>query len=195
MWGMTFVTGIDFYPKNPQELAFVGSMWITKNEFAIKQIDAAIGKEANVNFIDKIRIQQELAKTETGHWLPQKNRVLVDIGEISKNSAGLLAKFYTSNKNFVVNKAHNALFYDKPINVDDAAQVREPDKYWDSLRHEPLSTAEKSVYRMIDTIKNIPIVRTYTEVFKAVVDGYYDLGKIEVGPYVRTLAWNNRWKE
>ncbi len=188
--GGDFCYRIDYYPKNPLELAFTGSMWITKKNYALKQIDASIGKESNVNFIDKIRIQQELGITEAGYWLPIKNRVLADIGEISKNSAGLLAKFYTSNKNFVVNKPHNALFYDKPIAVADDAQVAEQDVYWDSVRHEPLSEAEKSVYRMIDTIKNIPIVKTYTEVFKAVVDGYYDLGKIEVGPYVRTIAYN-----
>lgn len=188
--GGNYCYRIDFYPKNPLELAFSGSMWITKKNFALKQIDATIGKESNVNFIDKIRIQQELGITETGHWLPIKNRVLVDIGEIGKNAAGLLAKFYTSNKNFVVNKPHNALFYDKPISVADDAQKKESDVYWDSLRHEPLSAAEKSVYRMIDTIKNIPMVKTYTEIFKAVVDGYYDLGEVEVGPYVRAFAYN-----
>ncbi|CAN5307232.1 DUF5686 family protein [soil metagenome] len=188
--GGDFCYRIDYYPKNPLELAFTGSMWITKKNYALKQIDASIGKESNVNFIDKIRIQQELGITEAGYWLPIKNRVLADIGELSKNSAGLLAKFYTSNKNFVVNKPHNALFYDKPIAVADDAQEKEPDVYWDSVRHEPLSEAEKSVYKMIDTIKNIPIVKTYTEVFKAVVDGYYDLGQIEVGPYVRTIAYN-----
>ncbi|NOT73340.1 MAG: carboxypeptidase-like regulatory domain-containing protein [Cyclobacteriaceae bacterium] len=190
MVGDDFCYRLDFYPKNPLELAFTGSMWITKKDFALKQIDASIGKESNVNFIDKIRIQQELGITQTGHWLPMKNRVLVDIGELGKNSAGLLAKFYTSNKNFVVNQPHKALFYDKPISIAEDAQIKETDQYWDSLRHEPLSAAEKSVYQMIDTIKNIPIVKTYTEVFKAVVDGYYDLGQIEIGPYVRTIAYN-----
>ena len=189
--GEDFCYRLDFYPKNALELAFTGSMWISKENFALKQIDASINKEANVNFIDKIRIQQELKPTTAGPWLPVKNRVLVNIGEISKNSAGLLGKFYTSNKNFIVNRPHQTTFYDKPINVAEDAQQAEPEKYWDSLRHEPLSAAEKNVYKMIDTLKNIPMVKTYTEVFKAVVDGYYDLGSVEVGPYLRTIAWNS----
>jgi hypothetical protein len=93
MVGDDFCYRLDFYPKNPLELAFTGSMWITKDHYALKQIDASIGKSANVNFIDKIRIQQESAPTDAGPWLPVKNRVLVNIGEISKNSAGLLGKF------------------------------------------------------------------------------------------------------
>ncbi len=188
--GDDFCYRLDFFPKNPLELAFTGSMWITRENYALKQIDASINKGANVNFIDKIRIQQELTRTPAGPWLPVKNRVLVNISEISKNSAGLLGKFYTSNKNFIINKPHHSLFYDKPIHVAEDAQQTESEKYWDSLRHEPLSATEKNVYRMIDTLKHIPMVKTYTEVFKAVVDGYYDLGSIEVGPYLRTIAWN-----
>jgi hypothetical protein len=38
---------------------------------------------------------------------------------------------------------------------------------------------------------NIPVVKTYTDIFKVLVDGYYSLGKIEVGPYLSLVAWNN----
>ncbi len=189
--GDDFCYRIDFYPKSPLELAFTGSMWITKKEYALKQIDASISKTANVNFIDRIKIQQELKKTEAGQWLPLKNRVLINISELSKNSVGLLAKFYTSNKNVVINKPYDQSFYERRVNVAEDATVYEEEKYWDTLRHEPLTSTERSVYQMIDTLKNIPVVRTYTEVFKAIVDGYYSLGKVEVGPYLRTFTWNS----
>ena len=190
MVGGDFCYHLDFYPKSPHELAFTGSMWITKGEYAIRQIDVTVGDQANINFIEKIKIQQELKATQDGPWIPVKNRVLINVSEITKGSAGLLAKFYTSNKNFVINQPKPTSFYEKRINVAEEAQLFEDEKYWDSLRHEPLTETEKNVYRMIDTLKNIPVVKTYTEVFKALVDGYYDLGKVEVGPYLRTVAYN-----
>ncbi len=189
--GEDYCYRIDFYPKSRLELAFTGTMWITKKEFALKQIDASIGKEANVNFIDRIKIQQELAKTTAGQWLPLKNRVLINISELSKKSVGLLAKFYTSNKNFVINLPRPQSFYERRINVAEDAQVFNEEKYWDTLRHEPLSATERNVYQMIDTLKNIPVVKTYTEIFKALVDGYYSLGEVEVGPYLRTFTYNS----
>lgn len=189
--GDDFCYRLDFFPRSKTELAFEGSMWITKEGYALRQIDATVGREANVNFIERIKIQQELKQHEQGAWLPIKNRVLVDISEITKGSAGMLAKFYTSNKNFVLNKPKPVSFYEKRIQVAEDAQVNDDDKFWDTLRFEPLSTTEKSVYKMIDTLKSIPIVKTYTEVFKALVDGYYDLGQIEVGSYLRTFAWNS----
>ncbi len=189
--GEDYCYRIDFYPKSRLELAFTGTMWITKKEFALKQIDASIGKEANVNFIDRIKIQQELAKTTAGQWLPLKNRVLINISELSKRSVGLLAKFYTSNKNFVINLPREQSFYERRISVAEDAQVFNEEKYWDTLRHEPLSATERNVYQMIDTLKNIPVVKTYTEIFKALVDGYYSLGEVEVGPYLRTFTYNS----
>jgi len=182
---------LDFFPRSPQDLAFTGTMWITKNEYALKQIDVTVGKQANLNFIEKIKIQQELEPTPEGAWLPSKNRVLIDISELSNSSAGMLAKFYTSNRNFVVNQPREANFYQHQIKMAEDARLNEEEEYWDDLRHEPLSQTEKNVYRMIDTLQNIPVVKTYTDIVKTVVNGYYNAGKIYIGPYVGFVAYNN----
>jgi hypothetical protein len=189
--GSDFCYQLDFTPKSKQDLAFTGTMWITKNEYALKRIDASISGSANVNFIEKLKIQQELAKTELGQWLPVKNRVLIDISEIRKNTAGMLAKFYTTNKNVVVNQPKPPKFYERPIVTAEGYRENEDDKVWDSLRHEPLSEAEKNVYQMIDTLNNIPIVKAYSDIIKIVMDGYYNMGKYELGSYLSVLAWNN----
>lgn len=183
---------IDFYPKNPQALAFTGTMWITKNEYALRQIEATVGKQANLNFIEKIKIQQELLPTEAGPWLPVKNRVLIDIGEVRDDWAGMLAKFYTSNKNIVVNQPKDPRFYEKQILLDEQYMLnRDNESHWNELRHEPLSETEKTVYQMIDTLTNIPVVRTYVDIAKVIINGYKKVGKIDIGPYLRLLAWND----
>ncbi len=182
---------IDFSAKSPQDLAFAGAMWITKNEYALKQIDASIGKQANLNFIEKIKLQQELEPTGEGAWFPMKTRVLLDVSELSKNTAGLLAKFYVSNKNIVTNKPRDPSFYVRAIVTDEQAYFNKEEDYWDSLRHEPLSETEKSVNRMIDTLRNIPVVKTYTDIILIIIDGYYEVGKFDIGPYISMLAVNN----
>jgi hypothetical protein len=189
--GNEFCYRLDFFPKSPQDLAFTGTIWISKNEYALKQIDASVGKQANLNFIEKIRIQQELEKTVEGAWLPVKNRVLVDVSELSKTSAGMLAKFYTSNKNFVINKPYDPAFYERPIKMAEDARMYEKEEYWDTLRHEPLTETERNVYQMIDTLQSLPVVKTYTDIVKIAVNGYYYTGKFHLGPYNSLFAWNN----
>ncbi len=113
--GDYFCYRLDFRPRSPQDLAFTGTVWITKADYALKQIDVTVGRQANLNFIEKIKIQQELAPVGNGAWLPIKNRVLIDVSEITNNSAGMLAKFLSSNKNFAINRPYEPAFYKNPI--------------------------------------------------------------------------------
>lgn len=189
--GNDFCYRLDYFPKSPQDLAFTGTVWITKNDWALKQVDAMVGKQANLNFIEKIKIQQELERTAESAWLPVKNRVLVDVSELTKSSAGMLAKFYTSNKNIIVNKPYEPSFYEREIVMAEDARQFEKEEYWDTLRHEPLSETEKNVYKMIDTLQNIPVVKTYTDIIKIAVNGYYYAGKVHLGPYISLFAYNN----
>lgn len=181
---------LDFFPKRDQDLAFNGTMWITKDDYALKQIDASVLPIANLNFIERIKIQQELAPTAAGQWLPLKTRILLDIGQIRDNMAGMLVKFYSSNDNIVVNKPLDENFYRLPIEIAQDVSLNSDDQYWDKHRHEPLTEQEKTVYQMIDTLRSIPVVKTYTELIKIAVNGYAKAGKFDVGPYLSVYAYN-----
>jgi hypothetical protein len=181
---------IDFEPKRPQDLAFTGTMWIDKATYALVQIDATMNKTANLNFVEKIKLQQELEPTEAGPWLPSRTRVLIDVAEITNQSAGMLAKFYTSNQRIVVNQPHSTKFYDAGIEMEPTAQVKD-EAFWDEHRHEPLTESEKNVYAMIDSIKNIPLIRSYIEIANIVVNGYKKAGPVDIGPYILAYNFNN----
>lgn len=181
--------GLEFDPKNDKDLVFVGKAYIDTTSFALVQIDATVGKEANINFIDKIKISQELEQTSEGAWLPAKTRFLIDIAELTKNSAGMLLKMYISNKDFVVNKPKELSFYDLPIEV--AEDSKEPDpKFWLEARHESLSAQDILASKLIDTVRNVPIVKTYVEIAEIIASGYKRFNKFGIGPYLTSFALN-----
>lgn len=181
---------LDFWPKRAQELAFRGTMWITKEGFALKRIDAQVEQSANLNFIEKLKVQQDNIQTVDGPWLPQKSRVLVDIGELNEKSAGLLAKFYVSLKDITVNNPKPDKFYEIPIVMEEDVRKKD-DSYWDDKRHEPLTPIELSVYRMIDTLKTIPVVKTYTDIIQTLGTGFFSVGKFDLGPYWLLFAFDD----
>jgi hypothetical protein len=181
---------IDFDPKNVEDLVFKGQMWIDTTSYALVQIDASVDKGANLNFIDKIKISQELERTENGAWLPAKTRFLIDIEELTKGSAGMLLKMYISNKNFVVNQPRPTEFYDLTSEV--AEDAKEPDpEYWKYARHESLSRQDLLASSLIDSVKNLPTVKTYVEIAELVLSGYKKFNKVEVGPYINSFAINS----
>ena len=188
--GDDFCYLLDFKPKNDQELAFVGKVWITKEDYAIKQIDATMQPTANLNFIEKIKIQQELERTETGAWLPVKSRVLIDVSELTSKSAGFLAKFYTSNKNIKVTEPKPTRFFERTIELAEDARIKD-ERFWAENRHDKLSETEVNVMAMIDSLNNVPFVKTWTEIFKTIARGYVEVGKFDLGPWPVLFAGND----
>ncbi len=180
---------LDFDPKNPADLVFTGQMWIDTSSFALVQIEASVGKSANLNFIEKVKISQELEQTEAGAWLPAKTRFLIDLEEISKNSVGMLLKIYISNKDFVVNKPHPLAFYDLVSEVAEDAKESNPE-FWRQARHEPLTRKEIMASTLIDSVKNVSIVRSYLEVAEIAVGGHKRFNDLEIGPYISGFAIN-----
>lgn len=182
---------IQVNPKRASDLAFTGKIWIQDSTFALKRAILEINSKANLNFIDKLKIQQELDQTSAGPWLPSKTRVLINIQEISENSPGMVALFYTSNKDFVVNEPKPNKFYETPLEVaEDATQFDE--QFWNENRHEQISESEKRVYKMVDTLRNLPSVKTWIEYVDIAINGFMGVGKkLEVGPYALLYGYNN----
>ncbi|MFN8436862.1 MAG: DUF5686 family protein [Cytophagales bacterium] len=181
---------IEVYPKNKLDLAFKGFMWLADSTWAIKRADFYIGKEANINFLEKIKIQQEYNKIESTYF-PVKGRVVVDIAELADSTAGMLAKYYYKFYNIQCNKPREDKFYKNPILVEDDALSHKDEDYWLEHRPDSISSAEKHVYNMIDSLKDVPIVKTYTEIIDIALNGYKKINKIDIGPYLQSFSVNS----
>ncbi len=176
-------------PKNPIDLVFNGTIWIETNSYALKQVNLEITDKANINFIEKLKIQQEFTEVEPTYWLPKKTRVLVDIAELTDNTLGMIGLYYNSAKNISVNNVHELPFYDEKIAVNDNSFERS-DKYWDTTRHERISVNDKKVYLMVDSLKNQPLIKSYIDIVEIAVEGHIPKDKIEIGPWYYLLGYN-----
>lgn len=176
-------------PKNPKDLVFSGMIWIEANSYAISQLSLEITSEANLNFVEKLKIQQEFEEVEPTYWLPNKTRVLIDIAELTNNTAGMIGLYYNSTKNMRVNHVRELPFYEDKITVDQKSFAMD-EAYWDTARHEKISEEDKRIYSMVDSLKNQPLVKTYVDLVEIAVGGYIPKGKIEIGPWYHFLGYN-----
>lgn len=180
---------LQFKPKRKGDLAFSGNCWITDSTYALKRITAETDDDVNVNFIDRFKIDQTLTPTSEGPWVPVKTRVLVDVTQVSKNTFSFLGKSYISNKDIQVTQPKDGDFYDREI-VKAPNQSDQSDSFWKANRHTKLTDTEEKVYKTVDSIRNLPVVQSYTEVIRAIVEGSLDLGPVEVGPYWSIYGYN-----
>jgi hypothetical protein len=181
---------LQVYPRREQDLAFSGTIWIKKDDYSLKQVDLTIPKDANLNFVDRIKIQQELQPTSAGPLIPSKTRVLIKIAQVTANTAGLLAKFYTATDSVIVNQPRETKFFNQAVELETDFGMAEED-YWGANRPDRLSSEELAILQMVDTLKKIPIVRFYSEGLKFFATGYKPIGKIDLGPWPGFFNYNN----
>ena len=176
-------------PKNPKDLVFSGMIWIEAKSYAIKRLSLEITNEANLNFVEKLKIQQEFEEVEPTYWLPNKTRVLIDIAELTNNTVGMIGLYYNSTKNTKINKVRELPFYEDKITVEKNSFERS-EQYWDTARHEKISVEDKRIYAMVDSLKNQPLVKTYIDFVEIAVEGHIPKGKIDLGPWYYLLGYN-----
>jgi len=186
--GEDFCYQLAVTPRRPQDLAFTGTIWITANSYALRRLDLQVSPEANINFIEQIRVWQDLTPTSAGPWLPLRTRVLIGIRP-TKESTGVMARFTTINSGFDAGHPHPLPFYDLPLETVNNAKL-EPN-YFDKHRPDTLSVQEQRTLMVLDSVRKLPAVHSLLELADVVVNGYYRVGKIDVGPVLATLGYNN----
>ncbi len=193
MVGGDFCYQIAVTPKVKKSAAFKGTIWITKRESALRRAALEIGKEADINFVDKLTFSQECAATGAGPWLPTKTRILVRFVPAGGKLAGMQAKFFVANSNLTVNQPREVAFYEQGriAVAEDAATAGRDESYWQAARPDSLTPQEQAVAVMIDSVQKLPIVRTYVEVADLIINGYRKFGKIDFGPLPYLYANNN----
>ncbi len=208
---------IQFDPKNKQDLVFTGKMWIDTTTFALTMIDAKVGAEANLNYVRRMEINQELepALDSAGNkigWMPVAMRTTVEVFGVGKNSIGALVQQVTRNAGFVLNRPKPLSFYDRTVSVADTAKTNTTaleeldgdtkaealadEKYWENIRaslgtSDSLSREDRKVQAMIDTLRSVPLVKTTELLVKIATTGWYRRGPIDWGPYPYAVAVNN----
>lgn len=181
---------INFHPRQEKDLAFHGTMWIADTSFALRKIEATVTDQANLNYIDNILFKQDLLQTAEGAWLPSSMHITLDIEDLGKQVPSMVATFYSNIKKPVVNAPKPNVFFDQRIEVKEDANEKDA-AFWDVIYQDTTRKTDPMVYKMIDTLRNLPIIKSYIEILDIAINGYKKVGKIEIGPYLSCYSFNN----
>ncbi|SOD79710.1 DUF5686 family protein [Spirosoma fluviale] len=182
---------IEFTPKRASDLAFTGTLLIDTLHFSLAQMDARVGKRANINFVDELHIEQDWETTPSGLRFPTQTQVMIDTDEPTPRAPGALVRFFTSATNIVENQPKEVGFYDPSIELSD--DYKDTDAaFWQRARPASLSPREYRAMEVVDSVRNVPFMRVAGEIIKLGVIGYKPLGKlnVELGPLLYSYASN-----
>lgn len=180
-----------FYPRRKNELTFKGDFWVNDSTYAIKTINMAVSKSANINWVKDIYIEQEFEVINDSVFLLTRDYMMSDFAINKKEeSKGVYGKRTTLVRNHKFNEVKPDKFYKEEVNFIDNAVYTKSDEYWEENRFEKLNKDEIGVYKMLDTLKTVKKFKQMYNLVTILGSGYIQKGNIDFGPIFSTFGFN-----
>ncbi|MGO4905626.1 DUF5686 family protein [Flavobacterium sp. W20_MBD1_R3] len=182
---------IVFYPRRKNELTFKGDFWVNDSTFAIKKINMAVTKSANINWVKDIYLEQEFEVVSDSVFLLTKDYLMSDFALNKKeNSKGVYGKRTSYYRDHQFNKELPAAFYRDEVNYMDDEVYNKSDEYWKENRFEKLSKDELGVYKMLDTLQTVNKFKQLYSLVSILGSGYVEFNNFDYGPVFSTFGYN-----
>lgn len=183
---------IVFYPRRKGELTFKGNFWVNDTTFAIKKIAMSASKEANINWVKDIYIEQEFDVLNDSVFLLKRDHMMSDFAISKKEeSKGVYGKRTTLFRDYIFDKKRTDDFYKADVNKFDEAILAKSDEFWEENRFESLNKDERGVYKMLDTLKTVPKFKRMYNLVATLGSGYYQIGHFDYGPIFSSFGYND----
>jgi hypothetical protein len=180
-----------FYPRRKNELTFKGDFWVNDTTFAIKKINMAVTKSANINWIKDIYIEQEFEVMNDSVFLLTRDYMMSDFALNKKeDSKGIYGKRTTLYRNHEFNKVKPLAFYKEEVNFIDNEVYKKSDEYWQENRFEKLNKDEAGVYKMLDTLQTVKKFKQMYNLVSILGSGYVEFKNFDYGPIFSSFGFN-----
>lgn len=183
---------IVFYPRRKNELTFKGDFWVSDTTFAIKNINMAATKSANINWVKDIYIEQEFEVMNDSVFLLTKDYMMTDFAlnkkDKSKGIYGKRTTFYRDHK-FNIEKPEK--FYKEEVNYLDKEVYNKSEDFWEENRFEKLTKDEKGVYKMLDTLQTVKKFQRLYSLVEILDSGYINYNGLDFGPIYAMVGQNS----
>lgn len=180
-----------FYPRRNGELTFRGDFWVNDTTWAIKEIKLHASKNANINWIKDIYIEQEFDVLNDSVFLLKRDYFMSDFSFNKKEeSKGVYGKRTTLYDNHVFDQPKDRSFYKAQIDPYQWEIYNRTDEFWETKRMEELNKDEKQVYKMLDTLQSVKRFKQLYSVGAVLTSGYYEINNFDIGPVFSIFGFN-----
>lgn len=186
---------VQFRPRRAEENCFVGDFWVVDSVFAIQRISMDVSQMANINWVERISLYQEFAPVDS-FWFLAKDKFIANFKVYSANKLpGFIGRKTTTYHHIKLNTDSTAGVLADPkwreqvIKLDSVKD--KTDDWWQNNRPDSLTSNEKKINKMVDTINKMRITTVYKNFITFAVSGVKDVGPIQLGPYYYIYSTNS----
>ncbi len=154
------INKIQVIPKRKNDPVFSGILNIMEDTWRIHSLQLMLTKEAQIDFVDTLRINQIFVPINKDVWLPFSNKFTFDFGVLGIKGDGM---YVSVNSNYIIDPDFPKHFFTNEImKVNDDANKKDS-SYWKEYRPIPLTTEEEYDYRKRDSIARLKNSKPYAD--------------------------------
>ncbi|WP_336514061.1 DUF5686 and carboxypeptidase regulatory-like domain-containing protein [Pollutibacter soli] len=144
------VSRIQVIPKRKFEPVFSGYIQIVENEWRIHSLQLTLTKEAQVEIVNQLVIDQIYMPVAKDIWMLQTQNVYPQIKMFGFDGGGYFTTLYS---NYTIEPVYRKKFFDRIVLRYDTASNKRSQAYWDSVRPVPLLDEEVVDFRRKDSLE------------------------------------------
>lgn len=181
---------ISFKPKRKMEPTFTGDFWVNDTTWAIVKAQVRLAENVNLNFVKDLVASAEYQRINDTLWFPKQLSLFVDFN-LADKTTGFFGRKTTSYSNVKLNEPilDTIQALQNNVTIQEGA-MDQSEKFWDKSRPFELTKKEAGIYQMVDSVKQVPMYKTFFDIVNMFVNYYYVVGYIEIGPYYKTYSFN-----
>lgn len=187
---------IRFHPKRTATPVLDGEVNIDSASFALESASVRMPRGVNVNWVRHLMLENENRPTADGHWFRARDRVTAEFA-IAVADSSKLTSFLGTREVIYSDVRIGEPIPDEVLRMDNNVVVGEQEPgntseaYWEQIRPYRLSERERSIYRMVDSIQQVPLYRNIYTFINTLIVGYWNTKYIGIGPYYKLGSFND----
>lgn len=154
------INKIQLIPKRKNDPVFSGTIYIVENSWRIHSLDLMLTKDANIDFVDTLHINQSFLPVEKDVWMVFSNKFTFNFGFLGFKGSGIYTGVQTNYK--IDADFPKGFFSNEVMKITDQANKKDS-TYWKETRPVPLTQEEADDYRKKDSLMLIRRSRPYLD--------------------------------
>lgn len=186
---------LSFSPFNPQSFGFNGRIYVVADDTTmfVKKVKMNVPKDINLNYVEKIYIEQDFEKAPDGSRLKTRDDMTVEF-RIIPATQELYARRVAIYSDHTFEKPQDELIFKKEATKITAADANYmPEEFWKDNRKTPIKESENSVKHILARLRQVPLFYWGEKVVVTLVSGYIPTSKeskFDFGPMNTTISGN-----
>ena len=187
-----------FVPANSESYGFTGRLYITLDgNYAVKKVLLNTPANINLNWVAKLRIEQEFKQMPDSTWVLDQENTFVNF-YVVKGTQQLYAHQLRNydNYNFNVQNADSVFGLLGALHVLPEATAQ-PDTFWTHNRPIPLKEKEDALKDLLGQLRKVPAFNAIIKTAEILITGYIPTAndkkvtKFDFGPMNTTFSANH----